>query len=561
VTADASLLRWLESPSGQHGIRFLQPGGQWQLYPYAELASLALSAAALLADRGVRRGDVVSVVTQTGPEFVAGFFGALACGAAPSPVAPPLITQQPGAYHRHLAHILTAARPRAVLTTPDLAPRVGLAMPDGLACEVLAVTAPQLAAVPPAAARAAPETALLQFTSGSSGAPKGVTISARALESNIGAIMKWLKMTPDDPTASWLPVHHDMGLIGCLLTPVVNGSDLWAMRPVDFVQSPATWLECFGMAGARLTAVPNFGLGYVARRVAPGALAGMDFAQWRTVIIGAERVDPGVLQRFAELLAPHGFSASAFQPAYGLAEATLAVTGVPLGEPPRIAVVDRRSLILGDRVAVADGSTAAQRWATQFVGCGRPLGAATVRVTGPGGEELADGRFGEIVVEGPSVASGYLRGAGQPLVTNIDGNVLRTGDAGFMLDGELFVVGRLGDSIKRRAHTVFAEDLESLLLDIPEMRRARPVVLLGNHEGTDVAVVVAECGPGPWIDAVTRLVRLHTEGIRVTVCTGRRGLIQRTSSGKPRRRLMWHSFVTGRLQPSQTASPAAIEAP
>jgi acyl-CoA synthetase (AMP-forming)/AMP-acid ligase II len=548
VTAGSALLSWLEAPDSRRGIRFLQPDSRWRLYSYEELAHLAMSAAALLADCGVRRGDVVSITTDTGTEFVAGFFGALACGATPTPVAPPLITQKPAAYNRHLTHVLTAACPRAVFTTPDLAARVESAFPGGVPWAVLSVTADGLASSGrEITSVTAGEAALLQFTSGSSGPPKGVLIPVHALEANIRAILDWVKLAPDDPTASWLPVHHDMGLIGCLLTPIVNGSDLWNMRPPDFVRSPATWLECFGSSGARLTAVPNFGLGYVARKVAPEVLTGMDFSAWRTVIIGAERIDPDVLDRFARLLGPYGFSPGAFQPAYGLAEATLAVTGVPLGQRPRILAVDRRSLTPGGRVVLAQDQPRAW-WAMRVVGCGYPLGAATVRITGPDGEELGDGYFGEIVVGGPSVASRYAHHADHCAVTTIDGGTLRTGDAGFLLDGELFVLGRQGDSIKRRARMVFAEDLEALLLEIPEMRRVRPVVLLGTHQGIDMAVAVAECDPGPWIDPVIRSIRLHAEDIDVTICAVDKGTVLRTSSGKPRRTPMWLSFAAGELR-------------
>lgn len=547
MTAGSALLGWLEAPDSRRGIRFLQHQSRWRLYSYEELAHLVMSAAALLTDRGVRRGDVVSVITDTGAEFVAGFFGALACGATPSPVAPPLITDKPSAYNSHLVHILTSARPKVVLTTPDLATRIESALPEGRPCAVLSVTADGLASCGrEITSVSVGEMALLQFTSGSTGPPKGVLIPAHALEANIRAILRWVKLTLDDPTASWLPVHHDMGLIGCLLTPVVNGSDLWNMRPLDFVRSPASWLECFGLSGARLTAMPNFGLAYVARKVAPETLTGMDFSRWRTVIIGAERIDPDVLDRFARLLAPRGFSSRSFQPAYGLAEATLAVTGVPLRQRARILAVDRRSLTPGGRVVLAPDQAPAW-WTMQVVGCGYPLGEAAVRITGPDSEELGDGCFGEIVAEGPSVASRYVGDADHSTVTTIDGGLLRTGDAGFLLDGELFVVGRLGDSVKRRARMVFAEDLEALLLEIPDVRRTRPIVLLGAYEGVDTAVVVADCPPGPWIDPVVRSVRQHAEDIDVALCAVSKGTVLRTSSGKPRRRPLWLSFVAGEL--------------
>jgi acyl-CoA synthetase (AMP-forming)/AMP-acid ligase II len=537
--SELSLLAWLDDPSPRHGIRFCRSEG-WDLWTYERLAELVRRTAGGLARAGVRQGGVVALLLPAGPEFVGGFFGALLAGAVPTPIAPPRRFEEPGDYRRQVLGILREAAPEVLVTVAELAGETGRLA--GAAGVDRALTFEQVTRSAPAAvrpqARGRGELGLLQFTSGTTGRPRGVRVTLDALAANVGAIRRWLRMTPEDASASWLPVHHDMGLVGCLLTPVVNGSDLWLMRPEDFVRRPLRYLRCFGAAGARLTAMPGFGLEHLARRVHREDLDGLDFREWRAVVVGAERLQARALRCFCELLAPRGFRPAALLPAYGLAEATVAVTGLPLDEEWRAVTVRPERLARG---AVAEPAPSG----VQVVGCGSPLEGVRVSIQDEAGRPLPDGHVGEIVVGGASLAAGHA-GDGSSSITRFRDGELLSGDAGFWLDGQLFVLGRLGDSIKIRGLHLFAEDLESALLDagVPSRHLA---VVLGVRDGVPTALALLDRPVEAWRRQAEALLRRRVEGGEVVVANVPSGAIARTSSGKPRRRALWQEFCRGRL--------------
>jgi acyl-CoA synthetase (AMP-forming)/AMP-acid ligase II len=545
---DRSLLGWVADPPADRGIRFAGAGESWDFWSYERLAGLARQVAAGLADAGVQRNDAVSIVQRSGPGFVGTLFGAMLAGAVPSPVAPPRVFQDLPGYRRHLAGLLAATRPAVVVADADLAAEVAALAPGTRVLPAEQVRGDAERAPP--GARTPAELALLQFTSGSSGRARGVRVPYPALAANVAAIRRWLGMDGRRATASWLPLHHDMGLIGCLVTPVVDGSDIWLLAPEEFIQRPLRYLRCFATvsstpagAGAELTAMPSFGLRYAARRVRPDALAGLDFSGWRAVIVGAERVAADALDGFHALLGPFGLSRTALLPAYGLAEATLAVTGVPLGEEWSALPVAPDTLALGAEVSVTPG-------APPLVGCGRPLAGVSVAVTGEDGTPLPDGHVGEIEVRGPALMAGYQQPAGageeSASLTELVGGALRTGDAGFLRDGQLYVLGRLGDSMKVRARAVFAEDLEAALA-AAGMAATRVAVALGDRAGTPTAVAVLERPRPEWAAAARTLLRRGAEGAEVAVVCAPLGTIPRTSSGKPKRRELWRAFLCGDL--------------
>jgi acyl-CoA synthetase (AMP-forming)/AMP-acid ligase II len=574
---DRPLLGWVDDAPADRGIRFAGAGGSWDFWSYQRLAGLARQVAAGLADAGVVRGDAVSFVQRSGPGFVGTLFGTMLAGAVPSPVAPPMVFQDLPGYRRHLAGLLAATRPALVVTDADLTGEVAELAPGSRV-----VPAGEVLGDPERAPRPRADLALLQFTSGSSGRARGVKVPFGALEANVTAIRRWLGMDGRRATASWLPLHHDMGLIGCLITPVVDGSDVWLLSPEDFVQRPLRYLRCFAATpagtGAQLTAMPSFGLQYVARRVRPDALAGLDFSGWRAVIVGAERVSADALDRFHALLGPFGLSRRALLPAYGLAEATLAVTGLPVAEEWSALAVEPETLALGSEVVItapeearggavvgladgavgtagcpADSAGGARGDAVPpaLVGCGRPLAGVSVTVAGEDGAALPDGRVGEILVRGPAVMAGYLAAEESRSLTSLAGGTLSTGDAGFVAGGQLYVLGRLGDSMKVRARAVFAEDLEAALA-AAGMAGHRVAVALGDRAGTPTAVAVLERPAPEWADEARTLLRRGTEGAEVVVICARAGTIPRTSSGKPKRRELWRAFLDGRLDQSGT---------
>jgi acyl-CoA synthetase (AMP-forming)/AMP-acid ligase II len=550
VDVGSALLGWLEDPEVDRGIHFAEDAGGWSFRSYAELAGSVAECAGGLEQAGLGTGDVVCIAVPSGPEFVAAFFGTLIAGGTPAPVAPPLIFRSAQEYLSQLTRQVQAASPSLVVSDADLHPVVvEAAQAAGLDCPCLRLPLAgergDLPAGPPA------ELALLQFTAGSSGSPRGVRISWRNLETLIAALHQWVRWRQDDSVASWLPLYHDMGLIGTFLCAVVHRANLWLMRPEQFLRSPAAWLACLGRFGATMTASPSFGYAYAAKKVTSAELAGMDFSRWRAAAVGAERVDPAALDRFARLVAPGGFRREAFLPGYGLAEATLALTGSRLGELPWLVAVDRASLRFGDPVRVLErgcldpaGDRGSGDW---LVGCGRPLPGIRLWIVDANGAPLGEGRLGEIEASGPWVAGGYQDAqAGGP--TRFAQGRLCTGDAGFLLDGELFVLGRMGDSTKIRGRSLYAEDVEASLAAIPGVPTGRVVVVFGRFDGQDTVAAVVERQRGAWVEPAAHRLRSQTgRTARVLILEVPRHTIPRTSSGKPRRRLLGQELMEGTL--------------
>lgn len=528
---DRGLLDWLDEASTERGLYYANDDDGWDFRSYRDLGRLVLRTAAALRANGIGRGDVVALVQRSSPGFVAGFFGALAAGATPCSIAPPFAFQRADEYEKHTAHLLRTVRPGAVVCDDEslermakVAAEVGLGAPVAFA-DLVADAEPLERPLP------VPETALLQFTSGSSGFSRGVRISAEALRTNISGMGAWLGCAPERPAASWLPVHHDMGLVGFLLNVVVTGFDGWMFQPDDFIRSPLRYLRCLSERRIVMTAMPNFGLSYLARRVRPADLEGLRFDALRAVIVGAERIDPRVLRDFHALLGPHGLDRGALVPAYGSAEATLAVTGLPPGEGWTTGQPDTE----GDAASLAG---------TAVVGCGRPLPGRTVTIVSEDGAALPDGRVGEIVVSGVSIASGYVGETGSASGTSLGERGLRTGDAGFVRDGQLFVIGRLGDGLKVSGKMVFAESLEALLHErgIPERRVA---VLLGVRDGRPTAVALFAAAKPGWRRIAHEVLAEWLGDAELLSAEVPRGGIAVTSSGKPRRRVIWRAVCAG----------------
>lgn len=516
-----SLLEWLDDPAPDRGIRFALSGGNWTFWSYECLAELTGRATAGLRAEGVRERDVVSLVQRSGPAFVATLFGAMAAGATPSPMAPPTMFQDKVAYAERLTALLATARPSLIVTETDLVPDISALARAWPAVRVIAADDLIRAGTGPAIRYPLAPHALLQFTSGSTRSPRGLRVPFDALESNLLAIRRWLGISASDSTASWLPVHHDMGLIGCLLSPVTAQTDLSLLTPEQFIRRPARYLSCFGAHGATLTAMPGFGLDYIVRRVSADDLLGLDFSQWRAVIVGAERIHPNTLEQFHDLCGRFGLRRSALLPAYGLAEVTLAVTGLRTGAGWVCAPGPEGDLV---------------------VGCGPPLPGGSLEIRGEDGQPVENGCSGEIVVSSPSVAAGYAGPPDAASATEFGQREVRTGDGGFLVGNQLFVLGRLGDGVKVRGRMVFAEDLEAAVISagIPAHRL---VVLVGMARGARKIVALLEQAPGDWLASAEAVLSQRAEGALVTVLSVPAGAIARTSSGKPKRSQLWRSFA------------------
>ncbi|MES9602830.1 AMP-binding protein [Actinomadura sp. NPDC000929] len=547
----SALRDWLDKPNTGRGVHLAADDGGWEFRDYGELASAARRTAGALVEEGVRPGDVVCLILPTDFTCVETYFAVWAAGATVCLITPPLF-QDGDDYVAHVAAILRQASPALVVASDGLADYARRAMAGaGLDGEPWRPRkADEEAEVRPAG-----ELALLQFTSGSSGSPRGVMVTWENLEANSDLIAREAGYEDGDVVASWLPLYHDMGLIGCFLTPIARQGTLKLMRPDHFIRDPARWLRCFGEAAH--TAAPPFAYAYCARRVKPEQLEGLDVSGWKMALIGAEPIDPHTLEVFAQLMEPFGFSRTMFKPAYGMAETTLLVTMDDVPRNPLAVRPDPEALAFGQPVRILEqhplGPESLGAKAGWVVGCGTPEDDVPVAIVDDEGNELESGLLGEIVVGGPSACPGYFAGAEAKSTRFMDGKVY-TGDAGFFHEGQLFVLGRMGDSIKVRGRSVYVEDLESKIAEVSGLGKGRIVVVGVPGAGRKGLALFAETQDETWIGGVREMLRRRLgDDVELTIVVGT-GLIQRTSSGKPRRRYMWERLQGGHLEGARIIS-------
>ncbi|GAA1480510.1 hypothetical protein GCM10009624_09500 [Gordonia sinesedis] len=547
-----SIRGWLTDPADDTGIYLADEAGGWLFRPYRDIAAHALAIAEQMVARGVRGGDGVCVVMPTDFSCAAAFYAVWACGGVFTPITPPTFGDL-DEYIDHVAAILEQARPAVVITSAGLAGIVATAQDragKSDAGEPLVVDDVPTVSEGPVALGDPGACALLQFTSGSTGRPRGVQISWQNLATNTTMISDLLRWRPGEAMASWLPLYHDMGLVGGFLTTVTNQEDLYLMRPDQFVRDPARWLHA--MTVARHTPSPSFALGYLAHRVGPDDIAGLDLRGWRTLAVGSEPVETSDLAAFTALVEPLGFDIDAFTLAYGLAESTLMVSSSERNRPITLIRPATSTLRFGRPVSVErtvdfDGTEpGGTGW---IAGLGRSIPDSTVGVVDDDGQPLPDGVLGEVTVTGGSVALGYTDDREpQPGSTRLADGVLYTGDAGFLLDGEIFVLGRMGSSLKVRGRSVFAEDIESRVSAECGLTKGKLAAVAVTDASAPGVALFAEVPPGEWIAKARTIIRAQLGPAHgITVITGPRGLIRRTSSGKPRRRHMWRLFGDGAL--------------
>lgn len=549
-SAAAAIRGWLVSPRLDTGVHLATDDGGWEFAPYSVLAEDARRIARLLIGEGVGAGSVVGVLMPTSHLCLATMFGVLAAGGTLTPIAPPQF-ESPDSYADRLRGVLATSGAGAIISSPTFAgvvtqaiapmatpPRVALLghVPDVAPLDALAVPGPF---------------ALLQMTSGSTGFPRGVQVGWRNLVANLDVIHGMCGTRRDDRGASWLPLHHDMGLIGGVFLSIPGQHDMRLMRPDQFIRDPLRWLQAAALA--EHTVSPSFGLEYVSRRMAPADLGDIDLSAVRSLVVGADRIRPAHLRAFAELTAGHGFSPSAFVPSYGLAEMTLIATGQRPGEPIQMAQVDRSALRPGLPVRVLARSEdwlSAESSADWIVSVGHAAPDHAVRIVDESGDAAPEGTLGEIVLSGPSVARGYRGDLGS--AARFEHGELYTGDAGFLVDAQLYVLGRMGTSLKVNGRSVFTEDLDIAVADAMGLRSDRLVtVAVNDGDLPGVAVFIERpdsAEHGDKTPAGVTALRAHVgEDAPLWLISVPRGGLLRTSSGKPRRAYMWQRWRSGEL--------------
>ncbi|HEX9307857.1 MAG TPA: AMP-binding protein [Anaeromyxobacter sp.] len=553
-----ALVRGSRDPSG---VTFVDLNERETWLSWSEVRGRAERAAAAYAAMGVRHGDRIAIVLRTEPAFLDAFFGAWLAGAVPVPLYPPVRLGRMDEYGAATGRMLSVSGARLVVsgggTRRLLGAAVERARPE-LGCR----DAGELAGIPARISRdVSPEAlGLVQFSSGSTVDPKPVALTHAALAAQADALVVATAPGPADVLVSWLPLYHDMGLIGGLLAAMSYPGPLVLVPPEHFLARPALWLRAIARHRGTISAAPSFAYAYATARVRDEDLDGLSLASWRLALDGAEPVSADAMRRFAARFGRHGFDPGALVPVYGLAEAALAVTFARPGRP----LVGRRV----DPVRLArDGVVAPGT--REVVSVGAPLPGVEVDLRDAEGAPAEKGRLGRIFVRGPSLLREIL-GDAAATAEALRGGWLDTGDLGFVADGELFVHGRAKDLVVVRGANRAPDEFEAALAGLPGLRPGCAVALGFVPAGGDGEALLvlaerrAEDGQSDAaVDAAARRAILDRTGVAPhTLVLLAPGTLPRTSSGKLRRQEALRRFQAGALAPPRAvgALRLALEA-
>ena len=526
-------------PERTHLILLDEDGAEQRL-GYGELLQRSRAVAAGLQARDIVPGDAVALMLPTGLAFFPCFLGILLAGAVPVPIYPPARPSQLEDHLRRHAAILDNAGARLLIASGEVALPAGLlrGLVAGLRGVVLADDLLACSASPTEEPAAGKDLALLQYTSGSTGNPKGVTLTHAQLLANIRAMARAAQVGPDDVFVSWLPLYHDMGLICAWLSCLVYAIPFVVMSPLRFLAAPQRWLQAIHDYRGTLSGAPNFAYELCLRRVPEELLSKLDLSCWRIAFNGAEPVNPGTMERFAARFAACGLDPKALAPVYGLAECAVGLAFTP----QRGLQVDRIERAAFSILGQAIPATTCDPNPLRFVACGRPLPGYELRVVDASGSELPERREGRLQFRGPSATAGYWRNP-QANARLFDGDWLETGDYAYLAGGELYPSGRAKDIVIKAGRNIYPQEVEEA---VGRTEGVRPgcVAVFGSPDpasGTERLVVAAETRLTEAAalaalrqaiqDRVVELLGLPADEIWLSA----QRIVLKTSSGKVRR--------------------------
>ncbi|WBB53623.1 AMP-binding protein [Verrucosispora sp. WMMD573] len=564
----AALSHWAQQRPDAVAFTFLQAGGASEQVTYAQLEENALRVALSLRE-STRPGDRVLLILPPGLDFLTAFLGCLYGGVVAVPLYPP----RPGARLDRIESVVRSCQPGHAVTTDLFVEQLTAFFGEDATASMRIHPLKSLLHAEPGSAGVASarfglglggeDLAFLQYTSGSTGHPKGVMVSHRNLVQNEEAIAEGFGIRPDDTVLSWLPMYHDMGLIGTALLPVYRGIPSVLLDTFAFVHDPMLWPLALDRFGATCSGGPNFAYQLLVERYDRTRLTDVDLSRWRIAFNGAEPVRADTMRDFATYYGVHGFHRDAFFPCYGLAEATLFVAGAEPGRGYRSRHVSRRALERGRLVELPEETTEA---GTSLVSSGRPARHTEIVIRGADDRVMPDGEIGEIWVRGPGVAQGYWNDATATRETfHADtpahqGVCLRTGDLGFTWQGELYPVSRSKDLLIVAGRNFYPHDVETVALTACADLRGGAAAAFQPDPDAPVVILVAEVARAslarlrdPAAAATVRTEVLRAVGVECDLQLAEvvlvfPGSLPKTSSGKIRRSETRTRHRTGRLR-------------
>ncbi|MDH5612139.1 MAG: AMP-binding protein [Gammaproteobacteria bacterium] len=559
ATPDDSLtlidvLNWHVSAHGSRPhIQICTDEGDGELISYQQLKDTALCVAGALQRNGIKPAEPVAIMLPSSPDYFYSFMGVLMAGGVPVPIYPPSRPSQLEDHMRRHVHILNNCRVKTFITVAEaikVAQLLKSQVPD-LQQIVTTVELASSSAISAMPVLTGNDIAFLQYTSGSTGDPKGVVLTHANLLANIRAMGEVVKADANDVFVSWLPLYHDMGLIGAWLGSLYYAALFVVMPPLSFLARPERWLWAIHRYRGTLSASPNFGYEYCLRRINNEDIQNLDLSSWRAAFNGAEAVSSETINNFSQRFAAFGFNNKAMMPVYGLAESTVGLAFPPLDRGALVDQIERSRFM---RSGVARPVDAEDKNALKFVSSGPPLPHHQLRVIDPAGHELPERREGRLEFQGPSSTSGYYRDT-EKTQSLFDGDWLDTGDLAYMANGELFVTGRVKDIIIRAGRNIYPHELEEAVGNISAIRTGR-VAVFGSedkHSKTERLIVVAETRSKDDNDLEKlrhEINSLATDLIGSPpdeVVLAPPGTVLKTSSGKIRRAASRELFETGRI--------------
>ena len=538
--------------TGVRGLNFHDPRGNLaQAYPYAQLRADALAYAGRLIAQGIRPGDRIALVAETGSHFAALFFGAIYAGAWPVPLPLPTSFGGKESYIDQLAVQLSSSDPRLFFYPAEIEEMAfaaaALRRVEAESFEAFETRAAVDAILP----QAGPDDiAYLQYSSGSTRFPHGVAVTHRALLNNLASHAHGMSFEPEDRCVSWLPWYHDMGLVGCLLSPVANQMSVDYIKTEDFARRPLAWLDMISRNPCTtISYSPTFGYDICARRMSSQTKASdrFDLSRWRLAGNGADMIRPDVMQAFVDAFSEAGFRADAFLPSYGLAEATLAVSIMPPGEGIVVELVEETQLSGGDH------SQDRPRRFRAIVNCGKPVRDMAVEIRDDDGAVLPDKMIGKLWAKGPSIMDGYFRDQAATDACMADG-WLDTGDMAYLSNGYIFIVGRAKDMIIINGKNHWPQDIEWAVEQLPGFKAgdiaAFAITTQGGEETPAVLVQCRTSDPEERCrlrDRIREKVRAIT-GMHCVVELVPPRTLPKTSSGKLSRAKARNLYLSGEIQ-------------